>query len=73
MKLLLAGGWVEEVEHAPGARSRPIVLTRAGQDLLHDVAPAWQVAQGKARTVLGEKGAAVMMRIGNALFDSSAG
>jgi DNA-binding MarR family transcriptional regulator len=72
MKLLLAGGWVEEVDHAQGARSRPIVLTAAGRDLLHAVAPAWRAAQEKARTVLGDEGAVVMMRIGNALFDQSA-
>jgi DNA-binding MarR family transcriptional regulator len=63
LQLMVAEGWVEEVTHEVRGRSRPIVLTKAGRDLLHAAAPAWRGAQTQARAILGEPGVAAVMEI----------
>src|SRR5207245_1773632 len=49
LKIILSEGWAEEVQDEGGGRGRPIVLTKAGKDLLRKGAPAWRVAQARAR------------------------
>src|SRR5271168_5356546 len=56
LKILLSEGWVEEVQGERGGRRKPIVLTSAGKDLLANGAPAWRVAQARARALLGKDG-----------------
>lgn len=68
IKLLLDGGWIEESASDEGGRRRPVMLTKVGTKLLHDVYPAWQAAQEQARTLLGEGGAAAVMNVGNEMF-----
>ncbi|MFJ3681457.1 MarR family winged helix-turn-helix transcriptional regulator [Pseudomonas sp. NPDC090208] len=68
IKLLLDGGWIEESASDEGGRRRPIVLTKTGKQLLHDVYPAWQTAQERARNLLGEGGVATVMGVGNEMF-----
>jgi DNA-binding MarR family transcriptional regulator len=63
LQLILSEGWVEETQHPTGGRSRPLVLTTAGKDLLHSAAPAWQAAQARAKGVLGKTGVAAVMDI----------
>src|SRR5665213_1770231 len=53
LQLILSEGWVEEVPHEAGGRSRPVVLTKAGRKLLRDAALAWREAQAKAKNLLG--------------------
>jgi DNA-binding MarR family transcriptional regulator len=67
LQLMLAEGWVEEVQHAAGGRSRPIVLTVAGKDLLYRAAPAWRIAQAQAKHILGKTGVTAVMDIANDL------
>jgi DNA-binding MarR family transcriptional regulator len=49
LRAILAEGWVEEIQYQadarsrPDGRSRPIVLTMAGKDLLLRAEPAWAV------------------------------
>ncbi len=60
LQLVLAEGWAEEQAPAKG-RSRPIVLSARGRELLAAALPAWRVAQEKARRVLGAEGAVSLM------------
>jgi DNA-binding MarR family transcriptional regulator len=53
---LISQGWVAESAAAAGGRIRPLSLTAQGRRLLRTAAPAWQAAQAKARTLLGETG-----------------
>jgi DNA-binding MarR family transcriptional regulator len=68
IKLLLDGGWIEESASDEGGRRRPVVLTKSGTKLLHDVHPAWLAAQEQARKMLGEGGVAAVMGVGNEMF-----
>lgn len=68
IKLLLDGGWIEESASDEGGRRRPVVLTKSGTKLLHDVHPAWLAAQEQARKMLGEGGVAAVMDVGNEMF-----
>jgi DNA-binding MarR family transcriptional regulator len=67
LQLILSEGWVEEIQHTEGGRSRPIVLTKTGKDLLHRAAPAWRAAQAQATALLGEAGVTAMTNIANDL------
>ncbi|MDK1489811.1 MarR family winged helix-turn-helix transcriptional regulator [Sinorhizobium sp. 7-81] len=64
---LLTEGWVEEVASEAGGRSRPVVTSEAGRELLVSAAPAWRAAQEKARGLLGEEGVAAIVGVANSL------
>jgi DNA-binding MarR family transcriptional regulator len=64
---LLSEGWVEEIASEAGGRRRPLVLTKAGHELLCNATPAWREAQRKAKRVLGKLGATAVMDIARAL------
>jgi DNA-binding MarR family transcriptional regulator len=72
LKILLSEGWAEEVEDEGGGRGRPIVLTRAGKDLLVKVAPTWRAAQARAKALLGEDGVTAITDIANGIMNSPA-
>jgi hypothetical protein len=67
-----AGHHLEEIQGEGGGRGRPIVVTKAGKDLLRKGAPAWRVAQARAKTLLGENGAIAIMDIANGIMNSQA-
>lgn len=67
LQLILSQGWVEEIRDPATGRGRPLVLTKAGKDLLHKAAPAWRAAQVEARLVLGKAGVAAVMHIADEL------
>ncbi len=60
-------GWLEIVS-GDDARSQLLQATSKGARLVEKVAPAWQTAQRKARTLLGEQGAATLQRVGDKLM-----
>ncbi|GHO49099.1 MarR family winged helix-turn-helix transcriptional regulator [Ktedonospora formicarum] len=67
---LLAEGWVEEMAPEEGGRSRPLVLSQAGRELLVSAAPAWRAVQEKAKQLLGEEGATAIVDVANSIsFD----
>ena len=78
LKVILAEGWAEEVKYQadaqsrPDGRSRPIVLTKAGKDLLRKAEPAWQAAQSQAKALLGKDGVTAVTDIANRIMESSA-
>lgn len=62
LQLVLAEGWAEEQQPEKG-RSRPIVLSPSGRALLVEAMPAWRAAQDTAKRLLGEDGAAALLRL----------
>lgn len=62
LSLLLNEGWIEEVT-PKGGRSRPILVTVAGRDLLASAVAAWRSAQRKAKHLLGDDGAAAIATV----------
>jgi len=66
LQLLLDQGWVEELSATHG-RSRPIVLSDAGRELLVTAMPAWRAAQQTAERMLGKEGASALLSIGKGL------
>jgi DNA-binding MarR family transcriptional regulator len=71
LKVLLSEGWAEEIREGADGRSRPIVLTMAGMDLLRKAAPAWQAAQAQAKTLLDKDDVIAIMNIANRIKGSS--
>jgi DNA-binding MarR family transcriptional regulator len=69
LKVILSEGWVQEIQNKAGGRARPIVLTKAGADLLRNAAPAWRVAQEKAKALLGKDGVIVVTEIANGFMN----
>jgi DNA-binding MarR family transcriptional regulator len=68
LKLMFAEGWIEEDAALASGRSRPIVLTQAGDDLLHAVFPAWKAGQARAGKLLGEAGVDVITNVANGIL-----
>lgn len=56
LALLLAEGWVDELE-TDGGRSRPISLSAKGRSLLAAALPAWRQAQSEAQQLIGRDAA----------------
>jgi DNA-binding MarR family transcriptional regulator len=62
LRAILAEGWAEEIQHQvddpirPDGRSRPMVLTKAGKDLLRNAERAWRAAEEQAKSLLGKDG-----------------
>jgi len=59
---LLKEGWIEELP-TDGGRSRPVVISAAGEQLLSKAAPAWREAQRKASRLVGSDGAKAIIDI----------
>jgi DNA-binding MarR family transcriptional regulator len=72
LQLLLSEGWVEEIPHDAGGRSKPLALTQAGKDLLHSAMPGWRSAQAQAKAVLGASGVSAVMDIADDLPQQTA-
>jgi DNA-binding MarR family transcriptional regulator len=78
LKVILSEGWAEEIQYQadaqcrPDGRSRPIVLTKAGKDLLQRAEPAWRVAQARAMALLGKDGLIAVMDIANRITELTA-
>ncbi len=62
LQLMLADGLAKEMLPEKG-RSRPIVLSLAGRELLASAMPAWRAAQAKAKRLMGEEGAASLLNL----------
>jgi DNA-binding MarR family transcriptional regulator len=66
LQLMLEEGWVEEVLPEKG-RSRPIVLSQAGRELLVSAMPSWRAAQAKAKRLMGEEAAGMLLNLAASL------
>jgi DNA-binding MarR family transcriptional regulator len=65
VEVMRRNGWLE-VEDGAG-RSRPLRITPAGESLLAQVVPAWQQAQERARTLIGDEGAEAVVAMARKL------
>ncbi|MDK4731490.1 MarR family transcriptional regulator [Rhizobium sp. CNPSo 3490] len=63
---LLNEGWIEELP-TEGGRSRPVVISQAGKELLDTAGPAWRDAQRKASRLVGKNGAKAILDIAMSL------
>jgi DNA-binding MarR family transcriptional regulator len=70
LKPILSQGWAEEVQDEGGRRGRPIVLTKAGRELIRKGASAWRVAQARAKALLGKGGAIAIRDIANSIMNA---
>jgi DNA-binding MarR family transcriptional regulator len=61
LKLILTEGWAKEIQDEANGRTRPLVLTKAGKDLVRSAAPVWRVAQSRAKALLGKDGVFAVM------------
>jgi DNA-binding MarR family transcriptional regulator len=59
---MVANGWLEVVPDAD-ARMQPLRVTDAGMTLLKRALPAWEQAQARARAILGEAGANLLIEV----------
>lgn len=62
LQLVLDQGWAEEIIPEKG-RSRPIMISKAGRDLLAEAMPAWRSAQAKAAQLLGGDGVTSIVQL----------
>src|SRR5919199_6362853 len=58
-EVMRRNGWLEV--DGGGGRARPLRITPAGEALLAQVVPAWQQAQERARTLIGDEGAEAVL------------
>ena len=72
LKLVFDEGWAEENRDKVKGRSRPVVLTKKGRDLLLAVDPVWQRSQTKAEALLGERGSRAVMTIADGILSAPA-
>jgi DNA-binding MarR family transcriptional regulator len=71
LKVILSEGWAEEIREGADGRSRPIVLTVAGMDVLHKAEAGWRAAQVQVRDLLGEQDVTAIMDISNRISDQT--
>lgn len=64
---MIDNGWLEIIS-GNDARSQLLYVTSKGSRLVDKAAPAWQIAQRKARKLLGEKGATALKLVGDKLM-----
>ncbi len=63
LKLLIDAGWVEEVASQVRGRSRPLRLSKAGEDLYFSSIPAWRVGQERAAKLFGPAALSVIKTV----------
>jgi DNA-binding MarR family transcriptional regulator len=63
VKAVLSAGWIQEVREGATGRTKPIALTRVGEELMLNAQQAWLAAQVQAEALLGPDGINVLMSI----------
>jgi DNA-binding MarR family transcriptional regulator len=69
LKAALSEGWIEEVRKGANGRSRPVVLTKAGKELMLDAQSVLLTAQAQAEALLGEDGVIALINITDRILD----
>lgn len=72
LQVMLANSWVEEVVDGEDGRGLPLRVTARGRTLLGKVGEAWKTAQRRARRLLGDKGASLLLDVSAGLLQSQA-
>ena len=63
LNVLIDAGWVEEVASHVRGRSRPLRLSKAGEDLYFLSIPAWRTGQERAAKLLGPTALSVIKTV----------
>jgi DNA-binding MarR family transcriptional regulator len=63
LRIMLANGWIKEIENGEDGRGLPVQITTQGRDLLNQIGPAWRKAQTRTEKFLGEDGAALLRKL----------
>lgn len=71
LQVMLTNGWIEEAQDYSDGRGLPLQITKSGESLLADVAPAWRKAQRRTRELLGAEGTSVLMDVSKALLGTA--
>jgi DNA-binding MarR family transcriptional regulator len=61
LQVMLKRGWIEEIPDDLDQRSARLKITGRGRKLLQSIAPAWKRAQARAKEMLGNEGAALVL------------
>jgi DNA-binding MarR family transcriptional regulator len=69
LKVVLSKGWAEETRQGANGRSRPILLTETGTNLLRKAEPACQEAKAQATALFGEDGVTAVIDIASRIVD----
>jgi DNA-binding MarR family transcriptional regulator len=67
LQLMLAQGWIEEVPSGEGKKSRSIVITKDGKELLAEAMPGWRKAQLRAKALFGREGVSAVTVISDGI------
>jgi len=67
VRLMRKNGWLDVEAEGPG-RGRQLALTARGEALVEESVPAWKEAQTRAKAMLGQRGAASIHSVGNAVW-----
>ncbi len=70
LKIMFAEGWIAEDRDLASGRSRPIILPKAGEELLQAVALAGNAGQRPADKVLCDTGGRALADVANRLLSS---
>lgn len=63
LKVMLGNGWIIEIAHGEDGRGLPLQITDQGRELLDQIGPAWQKAQNRAQKLIGDDGAALLLKL----------
>lgn len=69
LKVMLSNGWIEETANGEDARGLPLQIAGQGRDLLNQIGPAWRKAQSRAQKLVGEDGAAFLLKLSANMID----
>ncbi|MFZ2451643.1 MAG: MarR family winged helix-turn-helix transcriptional regulator [Methylovulum miyakonense] len=64
LKIMLGNGWIEEMASGEDGRGLPLLVTAKGCDLLNQIGPSWRKAQNRVQQLIGDDGAALLLRLG---------
>ena len=67
LRIMLKQGWIEEMPDDSDGRASLLKITGKGRGLLESIAPAWKRAQARAKQMLGTAGAALVLRLKEAV------
>lgn len=63
LKVMLTNGWIEEIANGEDGRGQPLQISSQGRDLLTQIGPAWRTAQDRAHKLVGDQGAAFLLKL----------
>ncbi|CAN5458025.1 helix-turn-helix domain-containing protein [soil metagenome] len=67
LQIMLDEGWIEETAAGAKGRSRPLILSRRGCELLHAAMPAWRAGQLQAQALMGKEGVDALIQVADGM------